>query len=49
MDFKIDKNVPMPKAATTKSKYYFVNSMEVGDSFEVESRSLANAIQGYCN
>ena len=49
MEFKIDKNVPMPKAAPTKSKYYFVNSMEVGDSFEVESRSLANAIQGYCN
>tara|TARA_R100000781_G_scaffold43692_2_gene29831 strand:- start:5183 stop:5407 length:225 start_codon:yes stop_codon:yes gene_type:complete len=47
--YKIDKNVPMPEAKSAKSKYDFVNNMEVGDSFVVGSRSNANAIQGYCN
>jgi hypothetical protein len=48
MEFKVEKNVPMPKAQTSKSKYDFVAEMEIGDSFEVNRKSLANSIQGYC-
>ena len=47
MEFKVEKNVPMPKAQTAKSKYDFVAEMEIGDSFEVNEKSLANAIQQY--
>ncbi len=49
MEYKIEKNVPMPEPQASRKKYDFVNKMEVGDSFVVNSRSIANSIQGYCN
>ena len=43
MDFKIEKNVPMPERGGSK---YPLTDMEVGDSFMSDSRTgLAGAIQ----
>ena len=48
MEFKVDKNVPMPTAGNAQQpKYTFIVEMEIGDSFEVNKKSLANAIQQY--
>ncbi len=48
MEFKVEKNVPMPTAGNAQqTKYNFIVEMEIGDSFEVNEKSLANAIQQY--
>jgi len=45
--YKIEKNIPMPKAKFKQGIYDFVENMEIGDSFVVNSETKANEIQKY--
>ena len=47
---KIDKNIPMPSLGhhrIKQDKYPFVHEMEIGDSFEVDTRVESARIQSY--
>jgi|TARA_R110000765_G_scaffold276587_1_gene374664 hypothetical protein len=55
---KIDKGIPVASARSTlsekrkalkKIKFLFVYDMEIGDSFEVETRKEATLVQSYIN
>jgi hypothetical protein len=41
---KIDKNIPIPEKKQGRKCKYPTNVMEVGDSFLVSSRNIANSI-----
>tara|TARA_R100000781_G_scaffold43692_2_gene29830 strand:- start:4944 stop:5198 length:255 start_codon:yes stop_codon:yes gene_type:complete len=45
--YKIEKNIPMPKAKYGNNVYDFVENMEVGDSFVINSETKANEIHKY--
>ena len=43
---RIDKNIPMPRGYI--SRWEFIPTMDIGDSFEVESKKIATAARSYC-
>ena len=43
---RIDKNIPMPSRKT--SKWELLSTMDIGDSFEVESKRIAGVARVYC-
>jgi len=47
MEFKIEKNIPMPDSEKSKGTGYFaaLRKMEVGDSFKFD-RELRNRVSG---
>ena len=47
MDYKIERNIPIPPRRYGKNdKYLFLLQMEIGDSVLAETRQLATAMSG---
>ncbi|MBL7740288.1 MAG: hypothetical protein JNK14_13815 [Chitinophagaceae bacterium] len=42
MRYKIEKNIPLPEAGKTNSKYAVIGDMEVGDSIFMEGKIVTS-------